>query len=394
MVDLEAGRLVGPVVVVVRGERIESVAAGEAVKPPAGLRVLDLGERTLLPGLIDAHVHLAWGPPPAGAASQDLPGAAEARTTLEAGFTTVRNLGSTAEADLRLRDAIARGDLPGPRILAAGPALGRKGGVCDTVFAGEGVVAGPKEAARRTAEILRRGADVIKVCAGGGVLPGAADEDATELSLEEIRAVVRTAHRRSRKVAAHAQGPRAMANAIAAGVDSIEHGGLLDAAVIRSLKAEHVFLVPTLYRLDWVVEQAEKNGAPPERLERLRGGRTLVREHLRQAIAAGVPIALGTDATVYPHGLNAREIGVYLELGMRPIDALRAATVDAAELLGWSGRVGEVARGAFADLIAVDGDPLADLALLERPAWVMKGGTVVKDLSSQATRATTATAVP
>ena len=392
LLDLEAGRRVGPVVVVVAGEVIERVEAGAGVKPPEGLPALDLGDRTLLPGLIDAHVHLAWGAAPAGAKPGELPGAAEARATLEAGFTTVRNLGSTAEADLRLRDAIARGEVPGPRMLAAGPALGAKGGVCDSVFAGEGAVSGPEHAARRAAEILDRGADLLKVCTGGGVIPGEADAAATELAPEEIRAIVEAAHGRGKKVAAHAQGPRAIANALAAGVDSIEHGGLLDEEAIRLLGSRGAFLVPTLYRLDWVVEQAEKAGAPPERLARLRRGRELAREHVRRAIAAGVPIALGTDATVFPHGLNARELKVYAELGMKPIDALRAATLRAAELLGWSGRVGKVAAGCFADLVAVDGDPLADLSLLERPSFVMKGGTVVKG-APQPSRATT-TAVP
>ncbi len=393
LLDLDGGRRVGPVMVVVAGEAIERVEVGAAGKPPEGLRVLDLGDRTLLPGLIDAHVHLAWGTAPAGAKPQDLPGAAEARATLEAGFTTVRNLGSTAEADLRLRDAIARGEVPGPRMLAAGPALGAKGGVCDAVFAGEGAVSGPEHAARRAAEILERGADVVKICTGGGVIPGEADAAATELAPEEIRAIVEEAHGRGKKVAAHAQGPRAIANALAAGVDSIEHGGLLDEEAIRLLAARGAFLVPTLYRLDWVVEQAEQAGAPEERLARLRRGRELAREHLRRAIAAGVPIALGTDATVFPHGLNARELRVYAELGMKPIDALRAATVRAAELLGWSGKVGKVAPGCYADLVAVDGDPLADLGLLERPSFVMKGGVVVRRLEPQPSRATT-TAVP
>lgn len=374
VLDVAAGRLLEGKVVVVRGERIEAIA--EAAAPlPEGAEVIDLPAATLLPGLIDAHVHLAWAA--GGAAAGSLPGKDEARATLEAGFTTVRNLGSTGWADLALRKAIERGEIPGPRMLIAGPALGLKGGVCDSVFQGEGGVTSAEQAVAKVAELVAQGADVIKLCAGGGVIPTAADAEAVEFSEEQIRAIVEAAHRSGRKVAAHAQGPKAIRNAVRAGVDSIEHGALLDEETARLMKERRVFLVPTLYRLDYVLEQARAGGAPAARLAALSEGREAARQHLRAAAALGVPIALGTDATVIPHGTNARELAALAAIGLTPADALRAATVQAAELLGWSDRIGAIRPGLLADLIAVEGDPLADLTVLQRVRLVMKGGVVV-----------------
>jgi imidazolonepropionase-like amidohydrolase len=373
IIDVEKGRRLEGMVVVVRGDRIEAVRESSAPLPD-GAEVIELGGATLLPGLIDAHVHLAWAG--RGAAPGSLAGKDEARATLEAGFTTVRNVGSTGWADLALRDAIERGEVAGPRMLIAGPALGLKGGVCDAVFQGEGAVTSAAEAVAKVRELAARGADVIKLCAGGGVIPTAADADAVEFSEEQIRAIVAEAHRLGRKVAAHAQGPRAALNAVRAGVDSIEHGALLTAETARLMRERRVFLVPTLYRLDYVLEQARAGGAPAARLAALSEGRKSAQEHLRAAVAAGVPIALGTDATVIPHGTNAKELAALAAIGLAPADALRAATAGAAELLGWSDRIGALRAGLLADLIAVDGDPLADLSALERVRFVMKGGAV------------------
>jgi imidazolonepropionase-like amidohydrolase len=332
-----------------------------------------------MPGLIDAHTHLAWAAPagaaPAGAA---LPGTDEAHTTLMAGFTTVRNLGSTGRADILLRDAIAKGSVPGPRMLAAGPGIGAPGGACDQVFGGEAVARPETDLAALVERLIEGGADVIKVCAGGGVIssqPGAA-----ELSRAQLAAIVAAAHRRGRKVAVHAQGPEAIANAVAAGVDSIEHGAFVDEAGAREMKRQGIVLVPTLYRLDWALEQARAAAEPaPARVAALTKARDEAQAHVRRAIALGVPVALGTDATVFPHGLNARELAVLAGLGLSPSRAVRAATLDAARLLGLEREVGAIAPGLRADLIAVDGDPLLDLRALEKVRFVMKDGQVVKN---------------
>jgi imidazolonepropionase-like amidohydrolase len=336
--------------------------------------VFDLGDAVVVPGLIDAHTHLAWAAPegaptPAG---QD-----EARATLEAGFTTVRNLGSTGRADVLLRDAIREGRVKGPRMLAAGPGIGAPGGACDRVFGAEAVLAPPADPAALVERLVAGGADVIKVCAGGGVIsrePGKA-----ELTRAQLSAIVAAAHRRGRRVAAHAQGPEAIANAVAAGVDSIEHGAFIDVASARRMARRHVVLVPTLYRLDWSLQQARARSAGDAQLATLTEARAQAHQHVRQAIRAGVPVALGTDATVIPHGQNARELAVLVELGLTPLQAVRAATVDAARLLGLERDVGALAVGLRADLVAVDGNPLEDVRVLEKVRFVMKDGQVVVD---------------
>jgi imidazolonepropionase-like amidohydrolase len=379
LLDVESGQWIAPAIVVVSGERIVEVRTDEAGPAARGSEVIDLGDASLLPGLIDAHVHLAWDTGAVSSADGAAPAGAEAaRATLYAGFTTVRNLGSTGRADLRLRDAIDRGEVVGPRMLAAGPGLGAPGGVCDQVFGGEGAITGAEEARERVEELVAAGADVIKLCAGGAVVPGPGDETATDLPPETIRAIVETAHARGLKVAAHAQGQAAIAAAAGAGVDSIEHAGLLDPETVDLLRARAVALVPTLYRLDWLLDQSAGQSAPAGSAARLREARDRARDGVRLAIARGVEIVVGTDATVFPHGLNAREISVLVDLGLSPLEAIRSATIRAAELLGWSDRVGSVAPGKLADLIAVDHDPLADVAVLERVRFVMKGGRVIR----------------
>jgi imidazolonepropionase-like amidohydrolase len=375
LLNVETGAVEMDAVVIVRDGKIVDVGPAAKLKIPKGAQVIDLGDNsTLLPGLIDAHVHLAWRAAPPGGA---LPGADEARATLRAGFTTVRNLGSTGRADLTLRDAIHAGKTEGPRMLAAGTPVSFPGGVCDQVFAGEGTATGVGGVAVKTREVLDAGADVIKLCAGGGVMPAAGDATAVEYAEEEIRAIVAEAHARGRKVSAHAQGPAAIGNAVRAGVDSIEHGAGINEDAARRMREKGVFLVPTLYRLDWAVERAEQRGGAAANLERLRANRDAARANVRKAIALGVPIALGTDATVIPHGSNAREFAVLVELGLSPLDAIRAGTIRNAELLGRRDRVGSIGRGKMADLIAVDGSPLDDVTALERVHFVMKDGKVV-----------------
>ncbi|MCI0587177.1 MAG: amidohydrolase family protein [Planctomycetes bacterium] len=375
MVDVRGGRLVADAAVLVEGDKVAAAGPATDVAVPPGAEVTDLGAAVLLPGLIDAHVHLAWGASQPGGPLQ---GTQEARATLLAGFTTVRNLGSTSRADVALKRAIDAREIPGPRMQVAVAGIGPEGKVCDRVFGGEGRAADPEEAAARVREFLAAGADVIKVCAGGGVAPSEADREACECSEALIRSVVEVAHAAGRKVAAHAQGPAAVANALRAGVDSIEHGGLLDAATVESMKGR-AFLVPTLYRLDWLLGEAERKGAPEARLQALRTGRALARESVGLAIRGGVRIDFGTDATVFPHGENAREFAVLVEVGLAPLEAIRAATSNAAALMGWEDRVGSLEPGRFADVIAVRGNPLEDIRALEHVLFVMKGGEVLLD---------------
>ena len=382
LIDVERGELIEDALVIVEGASIVAAGARASLEVPEGASLIELGDLTLLPGLVDAHVHLAWGAGEAHAnveAPAPLSGAEEALATLRAGFTTVRNLGSTGFADLRLRDAIAAGSVAGPRMLVAGPALGAPGGTCDRVFAGEGVVRDEVEARARVRELAGRGVDVIKLCAGGGVLATLADEGACELSLEVMQAIVAEAHSEGLRVAAHAQGSRAIQNAVQAGVDSIEHGGLIDEPAAQAMEARGVVLVPTLARMEWSLANARASAAPAARLEALEAAGNLARERVARAIELGVPIACGTDASVLPHGSNARELRALVDAGLSPARSLRAVTVDAARLLGLEQEVGTIAAGMRADLVAVAGNPLEDVRVLESVAWVMSAGRIVKD---------------
>ncbi|MEP7155471.1 MAG: amidohydrolase family protein [Betaproteobacteria bacterium] len=390
MIDVKTGSVLANAVVLISGERITD--AGSNLPIPAGATMIDLGSATLLPGLMDMHTHLTSEPDHVGYVGvgisvprQTLYGAKNARVTLDAGFTTVRNVGAEAYSDIALRDAINYGDIPGPRIAASGPGLGITGGHCDDTahapeykISSDGVADGSAAVMKKVREVIKYGADLIKICATGGVLSFRTDPQAAQYTLEEMRTVVSEAHRLGRKVAAHAHGVDGIKLAVLAGVDSIEHGSYVDAEAVRMMKEKGTWLVPTLYLSDWFIENAEKINVPPSILAKAKQVLPIARKNLAEAFRAGVPVAFGTDAAVYPHGLNAREFNIYVKLGMTPLQAIQTATINASKLLGWENRVGTIEKGKYADLIAVGGDPLKDVTELERVRFVMKGGQVVK----------------
>lgn len=392
LVDVRAGRVLEQQTVIIAGDRIERVGPSAEVSIPPGARVIDLGPATLLPGLIDCHVHLTSDPQNAGFRSlgisvprQALTGAKNARLTLEAGFTTVRNVGASGYADLALRDAINSGDVPGPRILASGPPLGITGGHCDENLPApefrihaDGVADGLPAVIAKVRENIKYGADLIKFCASGGVFSKGDLPGSEQYSPAEMESIITEAHRLGRKVAAHAHGTQAIIDAVNAGVDSIEHGSLIDDAGIAAMKQHGTYLVADIYNDDFILGQGKEYGFTDEMLakERLLGQRQ--REGFRKAAQAGVKIAFGTDAGVYPHGWNARQFATMVKFGLTPLAAIQSATLSAADLLGWPDRVGAIEPGKFADLIAVEGDPTRDVTVLEHVKFVMKGGLVVK----------------
>jgi imidazolonepropionase-like amidohydrolase len=385
MFDPVAGTVTGPAVVVTEGDRIRDV---NPAAPPAGATVVDLGDVTLLPGLIDTHTHLTFDiegdwvtrdvrETPADAA---LRGARNARRTLLAGFTTVRDVGSTGFADVSLMNAIDQGFVDGPRIFPAGHAIGITGGHCDATGYAPGVrELGPEEGvADGVAEVLKavryqikHGAKVIKICATAGVLSFEGPVGAQQLSEEEMRAVVEEAARHGLRVAAHAHGTEGIVAAVRAGVASIDHGSMLDDEAIALMRERGTYLVPTTH----LAEAIDLAALPPPIRAKAETVIPRMKESLRRAIAEGVRIAFGTDAAVFPHGENAREFAALVDRGMRPVEALRTATIHAADLLGVSDR-GRIEAGLLADLIAVHGDPLSDVVAMEKVVFVMKGGRI------------------
>jgi imidazolonepropionase-like amidohydrolase len=394
--DAKAAKMIaGPQAIVIEGDRILSVGPSAAVQPSPGETRIDLSAATVLPGLIDVHTHLTGNPEQIGyqALGTSVPrralfGAKNARLTLEAGFTTVRDVGASGYSDIALRDAIDAGDVPGPRMQASGPSLGITGGHCDNNLlpfeyhrTSDGVADGVQGVQQRLREVVKYGADVIKFCATGGVLSKGDDPKTSQYSVEEMRALVADAHRLGRRVAAHAHGGEGILWAVEAGVDSIEHGSYIDDAGIAAMKAKGTYLVPTLYLADWFLANAERLRIPSFLLEKARHIMPIMEKFIARAVKDGVKIAYGTDSSVYPHGLNGRQFRIFVKLGMTPAQAIQTATWNAADLLGWSDRVGDIAAGHFADLVAVDGDPTADVTLLEKVKFVMKGGAVVRDVA-------------
>ena len=390
LLDVKTGRMIDNPTVVIQGDKIVSLGAPQGGNRAASVKEINLPNATLLPGLIDAHTHLTsdpnFGYPQLGISvpKEALIGAKNARVTLEAGFTTVRNVGARGFTDIALRDAINEGMIPGPRIVASGPALSITGGHCDQNLlpyewhaTSDGAADGIEAVQHKVREIIKYGADMIKVCATGGVLSKGDDPRASQYTLEEMKAIVADAHRLGRKVAAHAHGAQGIAWAAEAGVDSIEHGSYIDDEGIKIMKEHGTYLVPTQYLADWMEENATRIGLPAMYAEKMKTTTAASRQNVTKAIQAGVKIAFGTDAAVYPHGLNAHQFAVYVKMGMTPLQAIQTATVNAADLLGWK-LIGSVEPGTFADIIAVAGDPTKDVTLLQNPVFVMKGGVVYR----------------
>jgi imidazolonepropionase-like amidohydrolase len=392
LVDGRGGAPLAPAMVRVEGDRIAEV--GSRVAIPAGARVIDLGEATLLPGLIDLHTHLTDKPgvhweqalvstTPGQAA---LWGAANARETLRAGFTTCRDMGPTwPYVDVDLRGVIEAGGVPGPRLLVAGNYVSSTGGAGDarqfSIYVDVPIVRnladGPDEITKAVRTHLKNGADFIKILATGAVLSKGIPPGSQQYSDAEIQAAVTEARRWGRPVAAHAHGADGIKSAIRAGVRTIDHGSMLDDEAVAMLKASSsTYYVPTLYTSD-VIDSSPS--VPESQKERERQIKEAQYAGFRRALAAGLPIGLGSDAAVIPHGQNAHELSVRVRMGEKPMAALVSATRLNAEILGWSDRIGTVEKGKLADLVAVPGDPLADITAVERVGFVMKGGTIHRD---------------
>jgi len=385
--------MMSDVIVMVDGGKVVVVERAGKVSVPTGTVRIELPNASCLPGLIDVHDHLTSDPSHSGYRSlgisvprSTLTGAKNASKTLRAGFTTVRNVGAAGYSDVALRDAINDGDVEGPRMLVSGPALGITGGHCDeNLLAPEfnfkeyGVADGPWAARAKVREVIKYGADLIKICASGGVLSKGDQPGTPQYTLEEMQAIAQEAHKLGRKVAAHAHGTQSIKDAIRAGIDSIEHSSLIDDEGIALAKQHGTFLVFDIYNDDFILQEGPKVGMLPESIEKERQIGKLQRANFRHAFLAGTKMAFGTDGGVYPHGDNAKQFPLMVEYGMKPIDAIRAATLNAAELLGWSDSAGVVQKGSYADLIAVEGDPLTDVSVLKNVRFVMKGGTVVRN---------------
>lgn len=388
MLDLETGEMLTDVNVLVEGDRIAAINPRPV---PAGARVLDLGDVTLLPGFIDMHTHLASSiganillePVTETMVDAAFHAVKNAETTIMAGFTTVRDFGG--DVTVALGHAVDRGDVIGPRVVPSRNMIGITGGHCDvTGYAPgileqtpeDGVADGPWEVVEAVRYQIKHGAQVIKTCATAGVLSMEGPVGAQQYSYEELKAMVDEAARHGIKVAAHAHGTAGIKDAVRAGVASIEHGSILDDEAIAMMKERGTYLVPTTYLADRI----DLDALPAVMRQKAETVLPIMRESHRRAIAAGVPIAFGTDAAVYPHGENAHEFAAYVKLGMSPLDALRTATLNAVDLLGRDDR-GLIEPGRLADIVAVPGNPLQDITVTERVQFVMQGGKVLKDLT-------------
>jgi imidazolonepropionase-like amidohydrolase len=400
LVDVRSGKVLESQAILIEGERIKEVGplASISARVPTGATIIDLSNATILPGLIDCHTHVTSDPGNyyeaifrKSAINYAVEAHIYARRTLEAGFTTIRDLGASEFIDVALRDAISSGKVSGPRMQVSTLDVGATGGHNDLegfspyvkIGGFSGVADGVDEIRKLVRFEVKNGADIIKLIATGGVLSEEESAMGVQYSQEEMNAVVQEAAMWGRKVAAHAHGTEGIKRAIRAGVISIEHGSMLDDEAIAMMKAKGTFLVCNPYTNAYIEQEGRRLGLPQKSIDKSRLVREIKRESLKRAIQAGVRIAYGTDAATYPHGQNAKQFSLYVQAGLTPMQAIQSATVSAAELLGWSDRVGSIATGMFADIVAVKSDPLKDISALESIDFVMKGGAVVKNCISK-----------
>jgi len=391
LLDTKTGALTNNAFILIEGDKITAV--GPNVTVPAEVEVIDLKDKTVLPGLIDCHTHMTFQP---GNYYEDIFRKSPidvavvahiyARRTLEAGFTTVRDVGAGEFIDVALRNAINRGEVVGPRMQVATLTVGATGGHGDTngfspylkFGSFSGLADGVDEIRKLIRFEVKYGADLIKMLATAGVLSEEESVGAPQFSQEEMNAIVEEAKMWGKRVAAHAHGAEGIKRAVRAGVTSIEHGSLIDDEGIKMMKERGTYLVADIYNDDYILAEFSKLGYPDKIIEKERMVGRTQRENFQKAAKAGVKLAFGTDAGVYPHGWNAKQFAHMVKWGLTPAQAIQAATVNAADLLGWNDKVGVIAPGAFADIIAVDGDPLKDVTELERVKFVMKSGVVYK----------------
>jgi len=389
--DSRDGRVSRDRVIVIEGDTIESIGGPDTVIPD-GAEIIDLSDSFVLPGVMDMHTHIVgnldnyyfagYFQSPHRAT---IGGVVNAEKTLLAGFTTIRNVGASDYADVAIRNAIDAGEIPGPRMAVSGPALGITGGHCDSNSLNasfneraDGVADGPWAAREQVRKNVKYGVDLTKFCATGGVFSKGTKVGMTQYTLEEMQAIVDESHMHDRKVAAHAHGTEGIKRAILAGVDSIEHASFLDEEAVRMGMERGTVFVLDIYNTEYTLERGAENGVPEENINKEREVGTRQRQSFTMAVEMGAKVAYGTDAGVYPHGDNGKQFARAVRFGMTPTQAIQSATIVSAELLGWEDRVGRIAPGMYADIIAVHGNPLEDIAELEDVDFVMKGGVVYK----------------
>ncbi|MBQ4836834.1 metal-dependent hydrolase family protein [Pseudoalteromonas luteoviolacea] len=391
--DVKTGKLLSPATIVVEDNTITSISKRTPRNAPKNARIIDLNGHTLIPGLFDMHVHLTGDAQVHGykrlrrtVPRSAITGVRNAKRTLAAGFTSVRNLGAGGYADLALRDAIYDGDVPGPRIFASGPALGITGGHCDNnLFTHEhqvtaaGVADGPWAVRKKVRENIKYGVDVIKFCATGGVLSKGTKVGAQQYSLEEMQALVAEVHLRGLTVAAHAHGTDGIKSAIRAGVDSVEHVSFLDDEAIKLALKHGTYFSMDIYNTEYILGEGEKAGILPESLDKERKVGAKQRASFSKAVEAGVNMVFGSDGGVYPHGDNGKQFSRMVKFGMTELQALQAATINSATLLKQQEKLGSLEAGKLADIIAVPGNPLDNITLMEQVTFVVKDGKVEVD---------------